>query len=227
MGRDLGFIVAVDGPSGAGKSTVCREVSRRTAFALLDTGAIYRSLAWFARGRAVSWEDETALVGLCAQMPLRFEPGAEGQRVWVGEHDVSEAIRTAELSRAASVVSAHPGVRSALLPLQRRLGRSRNSIVEGRDIGTVVFPDAELKVFFTASVQARARRRRDELLRRGETVELEQVEADILDRDRRDATRDVAPMRQAEDAVLLDTSEMDFDAACAALEGLIHSRLGD
>lgn len=215
------MIVAVDGPSGAGKSTVCREVARRLGLQLVDTGALYRALTHQALERGIAPEDGAALGELAASLQVAFEARADGQRVLLDGVDVTDAIRTAQVSRLVSPVSAHREVREALLDQQRALGTARDSIVEGRDIGTVVFPTAELKVYYTASVHARALRRHAEMLRRGESLPLEAVERDIEERDERDRNREVAPLRVPEGAVVLDTSGMDFEEACRALEALI------
>ena len=158
------MILAIDGPAGAGKSTVSRDVARRLGFQLLDTGAIYRSVAWLARRQSVSWDDGPALARIALQLQIRFEMRGEVNTVFLtlpdeGELEVTAQVRAPEIGQGASQVSAHPEVRGSLLELQRRLGRARDSVVEGRDIGTVVFPKAEVKVYLTASVEERARRR--------------------------------------------------------------------
>jgi len=216
------MIVAVDGPSGAGKSTVCRAVARRLNFLLVDTGALYRAVTLAALQRDLDLKDAESLGSLAVELEIDFETSDGGQRVLLDGEDVTDAIRTARVSRSVSQVSAHPQVRDALLDRQRELGRSRDSIVEGRDIGTVVFPDADLKVFYTASVEARARRRHAELVERGESIELEAVRLDMIERDARDRARDVAPLRQPEDALVLDTSGLSFDEAVLALESAIR-----
>ncbi len=213
--------IAIDGPAGAGKSTVARELARRLGFFLLDTGAIYRSVAFLAGRRGIGLEDGPRLAEVARALPIAFE----GERVLVGSEEVTAAIRTPEVSSAASVVSAHPEVRAALLELQRALARRGRCVVEGRDIGTVVLPWAPLKVFLTASPEVRARRRHDELVARGASAELDGTLAALRARDEKDETRAVAPLKQAEDAVLFDTSGMELPAVLDELERLARERL--
>jgi cytidylate kinase len=224
----MGFpVVAIDGPAGAGKSTVARAVARRLGFFLLDTGAIYRSLSLFAKQRGVRFDDGPGLAALALEMPLRFGrgPGPEEGRVFLGDADVSEAIRTPEISQAASEVSAHPEVRAVLLEVQRQLARSGPCVVEGRDIGTVVLPDAPIKLFLTASPEVRARRRFDELRARGVSANEAETRAAMSERDHRDETRTAAPTRQASDAILFDTSELSLDEVIDRVEALCRSSL--
>jgi cytidylate kinase len=217
-------VIAIDGPAGAGKSTVARTLAKKLGFFLLDTGAIYRAVALSAKRAGVAFSDGPRLAEIAAALPLRFD--AEG-RVWLGDEDVSTAIRTPEMSQGASTVSAHPEVRAALLELQRRLATAGRCVVEGRDIGTVVLPWAPVKVFLTASPEVRARRRYDELVARGATVELDKTLAELIERDRRDETRAVAPLKQAADAVLVDTSGLDLGQVVARLLELSRSRLAE
>ncbi|MEZ4227068.1 MAG: (d)CMP kinase [Polyangiaceae bacterium] len=206
-------VVAIDGPAGAGKTTVTRRVADALGYTLVDTGALYRGVALAARRRAVSWDDEAAVADvardLAAQGALRFEAG--GARLCLGAEDVSTAIRSQEIAEGASKVSAWPGVRAALLGMQRALGEAGGVVLEGRDIGTVVFPDAEAKFFLTASVAVRAERRFAELRARGVETTLDAVKAEVEARDVRDSTRSAAPLKQARDAVLVDSSERSID----------------
>ena len=176
------MIVAVDGPSGAGKSTVCREVARRLEWSLLDTGAIYRCVALVARERGVDGDAE-ACGQIARDLALRFVPAPNGQRVFLGTRDVTTEIRTYETTQCVNHVSPMAEVRAELLAIQRRLGRLGHTIVEGRDIGSVVFPDADLKVFYTASAEARARRRMKEFASKGESLSFEDVVEQIRQRD--------------------------------------------
>ncbi len=223
--RQAARVVVIDGPAGAGKTTIARNLARRLGLSMLDTGAIYRTLALAAQREGIGWDDEEALATLCRGLPIRFETLADGtQRVLLGEDDVSEAIRTAAITSGASQVSAHPQVRGALLSIQRLLG-ARGCVAEGRDMGTVVFPDASHKFFLTASSLVRATRRRDERLARGDedVPSVDDVRRAIEERDLRDSTREAAPLAQAADAVRVDTSNMDPDAVVEHLLGLIES----
>lgn len=223
------FIVAIDGPAGAGKSTAARRIASRLGFALVDTGAIYRSVALAASREGIAFDDDARLGGLLPRLTIRFEPlPGGGQRVLLSGEDVSAAIRTPPMSLGASAVSARPVVREGLLELQRRLAtapENRGAVLEGRDIGTVVFPDADAKFFLTASPEVRARRRFEELRQKGDPQSFEQVLADQLKRDRDDSSRAVAPLRPAPDAEQLDTSGMDLDAVVAALAAAVEARL--
>ena len=227
------FIVAIDGPAGAGKSCAARALAARLGFAMVDTGAIYRCVALAASRAGVAFDDDARLAALLPALEIRFAPpppgaGGAGQRVLLGAEDVSAAIRTPPMSLGASAVSARPVVRGALLDLQRRLatsGGNRGAVLEGRDIGTVVFPDADVKFFLTAEPEVRARRRHDELLSKGQHVPMQQVLAEQQKRDRDDASRDVAPLRAADDALLVDTSGLSLDGVVDALADAVRARL--
>lgn len=219
------LVIAIDGPAGAGKSTVARQLARRLGYFLLDTGAIYRSLAYHAEQRGVGWQDGPALAALASTLPIRFGRGAEDGQVFLDSQSVSAQIRTPEISQGASQVSAHPEVREALLGLQRQLAASGSCVVEGRDIGTVVLPDAPVKIFLTASAEVRAGRRFEELVARGVPADREATLREQQERDRRDETRAAAPLRRADDAILVDTSDMQLEDVIAALESLCRDRL--
>ena len=219
--------VAVDGPSGAGKSTLARAAAAALGFLYVDTGAIYRTVGLSVRDRGVDPGDEAAVAEMLP--PLRIElryDGEGGQRMFLNGRDVSGEIRLPEISRYASAVSALPVVRAYLMETQRDLARKHDVIMDGRDIGTVVLPDAEVKVFLTASAQTRAERRCRELEERGTTQPFEEVLRDIEDRDFRDTHREAAPLRRAEDAALLDTSGLDFRQSLEALLEIIRERTG-
>jgi cytidylate kinase len=227
------FIVAVDGPAGAGKSTACRKLAARLGFALVDTGAIYRTVALAAQRAKVAYDDDPRLADLLPVLSIRFEPpppgrNAEGQRVLLGGEDVSELIRTPPVSLGASAVSARPVVRSALLDLQRRLAcaeANRGAVLEGRDIGTVVFPDADAKFFLTASPEVRAGRRFRELQAKGDPSTFEAVLADQAKRDRDDSSREVAPLRPAEDALIVDSSNLTLEEVVERLAAEVEARI--
>jgi cytidylate kinase len=218
-------VVAIDGPAGAGKSTVARAVALELGFVLVDTGALYRAVAWVARERgldfAVRAPVEVLANELVAGGGLALEAaGGVAPRVRLGGRIVGDEIRTPELSMGASTVSAHPGVRDALLELQRRFGADGGVVLEGRDIGTVVFPDAEVKVFLTASPEERAARRHRELVARGAAATFDATLAEVIARDRQDSERPVAPLRPAPDAVVLDSSGMPIEAVVARIVAL-------
>lgn len=217
-------IVAIDGPAGAGKSTAARMLAERLGFVLIDTGALYRGVALAAKERGVSWEDAEALGRLAASLDLRFgqaEPGGQPP-LYVNGEDRSADIRRPDISQGASRVSAHPAVRDALLGVQRRLGAGGGVVLEGRDIGTVVFPQAEVKVFLTASDEARAQRRHDELVSKGVDSDLDEVRREMKERDRRDTDRATAPLRRADDAVLLDTSDLGVEEVVDRLVEIVR-----
>jgi len=217
------LVIAIDGPAGAGKSTAARALARRLGFFLLDTGAIYRTVALSASRQGIAFSDGAALGPVAESLAIRFD---EEGRVFLGDEDVSKLIRTPEMSQGASTVSAHPPVRAALLGLQRKLAARGRCVVEGRDIGTVVLPLAPLRIFLTASPEVRARRRYDELLAKGQTVDLAATLQEILIRDERDSSRATAPLKQADDAVLLDTSELDEASVVGKMEALARARFG-
>jgi CMP/dCMP kinase len=236
-------IVAIDGPAGAGKSSIARRLALALDFVLVDTGAIYRAVALAAQRDGIAWSDAARLSELTERLvveeTLVFKPvsipppssraapnasvlvashareGAGGVRVYLRDEDVSDAIRTPEIALGASTVSAHPGVRAALLELQRAAGRHGGVVLEGRDIGTVVFPDAEVKFFLTAKPEVRARRRHEELVAKGDVVTFEETLADVHLRDAQDTQRAAAPLRRAEGAILVDSSEMTMEDAVA------------
>lgn len=217
--------VAIDGPAGAGKSTIARAAAAELGYIYVDTGALYRAVAWYVVDRGIDPQDSPAVIAALPglQLDLRYIDGV--QRVFVGERDVSDFIRTPEMSMGSSAVSALPEVRDFLMETQRSLARRNDVIMDGRDIGTVVLPDAQVKVYLTASAQVRARRRHTELAQKGEQMTYEQILADIEQRDYNDSHRAVAPLKRADDAHLLDTGEMDIQQSVAALVALIKNSL--
>ena len=217
--------VAIDGPSGAGKSTLAKRLAKELDYLYVDTGAMYRAIGLYALRQGVDPRDEAAVTALLPgiQIELRYVDGA--QRVLLCGEDVSEAIRAENVGMATSAVSAHPPVRAFLLELQRGMARTHNILMDGRDIGTVILPNATVKIFLTASAEARAERRFRELQEKGVVTDYETVLEDIRRRDYQDSHRATAPLRQAEDAVLVDTSEMDLEQSFQALKSLILSRV--
>ena len=224
-------IVAIDGPAGAGKSTVARRLAEDLGYVLVDTGAMYRAVALAAKRARVAWDDAGPVGSLAdaivARRGLSFDRDAEkGVRVRLDGEDVSDAIRAPDMGMGASTVSGHKVVRDALFDLQRQAGRGGGVVLEGRDIGTVVFPDAEVKFFLTARAEVRARRRFDELTAKGASVTLEETLAEVRRRDEQDTTRAVAPLRQADDATLIDNSDITVDETVARMAERVRSRGG-
>jgi cytidylate kinase len=224
-------VVAIDGPAGAGKSTVARRLAARLGFTLVDTGALYRAVALAARRAGIAWDDEHEVVAVARRIvearALELLPHAEkGVRVVLDGEDVSDAIRAADMGMGASRVSAIGGVRQALFDLQRLAGENGGVVLEGRDIGTVVFPDAEVKFFLTASAEVRARRRYDELVARGERVDYDKTLEEVKTRDQKDTMRPIAPLRQAEDAVLIDSSGRTIDEVVDEMARHVAARTG-
>ena len=217
--------IAIDGPSGAGKSTLARSISGKLGYLYVDTGAIYRTIGYAAYTRGIDPKNEEAAAALLPETEIGLAHGADGlQHMTLNGEDVTEKIRLPEISLYASAVSAHPAVRAHLLEMQRKLAREHNVVMDGRDIGTVVLPDAAVKIFLTASPEERARRRCRELEQRGTPEAYKKVLAEMRQRDYDDSHRAAAPLRQAEDAVLLDTTELDFDGSRQALLKIIRER---
>ena len=214
-------IIAIDGPSGAGKSTIARRVAERLGFTYIDTGAMYRAVALWAARQGVDAGDMHRAEQLALAARIDLAPG----RIALNGEDVTEAIRTPEMSGAASKISAIPGVRRAMVALQREIGERASVVMEGRDIGTVVFPHADVKVFLDASPAERVRRRHAELAAKGQVVDEEQLARDMRERDARDSTRADAPLTQAPDAVYVDTSGMTLEAVEEAILKIVRARV--
>jgi len=217
-----GVVVAIDGPSGAGKSTVARLLAERLGYLYIDTGAMFRAVALAVRRAMVKPDDDEALGRICASLEISFERDEKGYRVLSNGEDVSEAIRTPEISQLTSRISAKKTVRDILLHEQRRMGRSGNVVLEGRDIGSVVFPDAEVKFFLSASPEERGRRRYLELLAKGEDVTLEKTVSEVAARDARDEQREVAPLRMADDAVLIDSTGVSIEDVLSRMSAIVR-----
>lgn len=213
--------VAIDGPSGAGKSSLAKRLAADLGYVYVDTGAMYRTIGLYAVRQGADLHDAAAVAALLPQIRLDIRLVDGTQHVYLNGEDVSEAIRAEEIGMAASAVSAHPQVRAFLLQTQRGLADNQNVLMDGRDIGTVVLPNATVKIFLTASPEARAQRRCKELQEKGQSAEYETVLADIRQRDYQDTHREVAPLKQAQDAILVDTSDIDFDQSFAVLKRTI------
>lgn len=205
------IIVAIDGPSGSGKSTVAKRLAGRLGYMYIDTGAMYRAVALQAKRDNIDINDSAALIRLCEGVKLEFVPDNGGLRTILNGEDVSEAIRTPEMSMAASDISARKEVRQALLSLQRRMGENGGVVLEGRDVGTVIFPNAEAKFFLDASLEERGKRRYKELAAKGMDVTLEQTVEDVRKRDINDSSREIAPLKMADDAVLVDSTNLGVE----------------
>ena len=217
--------VAIDGPSGAGKSTLAKRLAKELGYIYVDTGAMYRSIGLFALRQGADPKDAAAVKALLPQIRLEIRLQDGVQHICLNGEDVSTAIRAEEVGMAASAVSAHPAVRAFLLDTQRNLAAGQNILMDGRDIGTVVLPDATVKIFLTATPEARAERRRKELEEKGQPADFATVLADIQQRDYQDTHRAVAPLKQAEDAVLVDSSEIDFEQTFQLLKKTILERI--
>jgi len=224
LGCELSIKIAIDGPASSGKGTVARLVARAMSYSYIDTGAMYRAVALMARRAGVAWEDSEALTALTVELGFRFTWSGERLITWVNGEDVSLSIRDPGIGQGASRVSVHRGVREALVEVQRTLAWSGGVVMEGRDIGTVVLPDAELKVFLDADVVVRARRRAAELQSRGEAVSQEAVEQELRVRDARDRGRKYSPLKQAGDAVYLDTTAMSPGEAAETIAAWARQR---
>ena len=217
------IVVAIDGPAGAGKSTIAKLAAEKLGYAYIDTGSMYRSVAWkfLQTGKPF---DEDFISGLSKTMLIDFKPEAKINRVFVDGTEVTDAIRTPEVTAIVSRVAAIGAVREAMVDQQRRMGEAGGVLMDGRDIGTVVFPNAQLKIFLTASVEERARRRYAEMVAKGQQVDLQQLQADIAERDKQDSERAISPLRQAEDALLLDTSDMGISEVTERILQLVQER---
>ena len=218
--------VAIDGPSGAGKSTLAKRLAQELGFLYVDTGAIYRTVGLAVRRRGIDPVDEAGVAALLPELSISMRYGEDGlQHMFLSGEDVTGAIRENEISAYASKAASLPAVRDFLLEMQRRTAREHDVIMDGRDIGTVVLPQADLKIFLTAAPEARAQRRYRELLARGQQADFDQVLAELVERDLRDKERETAPLRLAEDAVTADTTALDLEGSFQLLLGLIRDHL--
>lgn len=218
-----GFVIAIDGPAGAGKSTIARKAAAALGFAYIDTGAMYRSVTWKLLQTGKPFSEQLA-GRLAGEIRISFRPEGNRNRVFVDETEVTEDIRSAAVTKLVSRVAAVPAVREAMVDQQRRMGREGNVVLDGRDIGTVVFPDSPCKIYLTASVEERARRRGKELEEKGQAVDYKALQAEIAARDKQDMERAVSPLKQADDAIYLDTSDMSIDEVTGAILRLAGER---
>ncbi len=220
------YTIAIDGPAGAGKSTIARALAKELGYYYVDTGAIYRTVAYFLDLLGISPKDVDGVERYLDELTVEIEYDEEGkQHMIMNGMDVSDDIRTQDISQKASLVSAHGIVRDMLLDMQRDVAKKHNVIMDGRDIGTVVLPKATVKIFLTASAEVRAQRRLEEMLAKGQKGNFQQVLADIQKRDYQDSHRPIAPLKQAKDAVLLDTSDLDIDGVVAAMKKIVMEKI--
>ena len=221
-----GLVIAIDGPSGAGKSTVARLLAKRLKYIYIDTGAMYRAIGWKAKQEGIDPADEQAVAELCGSTKVTIKIDNSDPRFYVNGEDVTSEIRTPEMGMMASAVSKVPVVRARLLTLQRELGRNGGVVMDGRDIGTVIFPDADVKFFLDAGALERGNRRYQELKAKGMDVDLAQITREIEERDIQDSSRDIAPLKKADDALLIDSSRMGIDEVVEAMQAEVEKRLG-
>ena len=218
--------IAIDGPAGAGKSTIAKALAKELNFCYVDTGAIYRTVAYFLDLLGISPKDADGVERYIDELTIKIEYDEEGkQHMLMNGMDVSGEIRTQDISQKASLVSAHKVVRDVLLDMQREVAKQNNCIMDGRDIGTVVLPKAQVKIFLTATPEVRAKRRYDELIAKGQKAELPVILKEIIQRDHQDTTRPIAPLKQAKDAVLVDTSELDIEGVIAAIKAIVAKKI--
>ncbi len=220
------YAIAIDGPAGAGKSTIAKLLAKELSYYYVDTGAIYRTVAYFLDLLGVSPKDADGVERYIDELTIEIEYDDEGkQHMLMNGMDVTGEIRTQDISQKASLVSAHPVVREVLLDMQRDVAKAHNVIMDGRDIGTVVLPKADVKIFLTASAEVRAKRRTDELIAKGQTADYEVVLKEIQQRDYQDTHREIAPLKMAKDSVKLDTSELDIEGVIDAMKKIIGEKI--
>ncbi len=220
------YAIAIDGPAGAGKSTIAKRLAKELGYYYVDTGAIYRTVAYFMDLLGVSPKDADGVERYIDELTIQIEYDEEGkQHMLMNGIDVTGEIRTQDISQKASLVSAHAVVREVLLDMQRDVAKAHNVIMDGRDIGTVVLPKADVKIFLTASPEVRAKRRYDELIAKGQSANLEQVLKEIVQRDYQDTHREIAPLKMAKDSVKLDTSDLDIEGVLDAMKKIIKEKI--
>ena len=217
--------IAIDGPAGAGKSTIAKLVAKRMGYIYVDTGAMYRAIAHFLVTNNIDIENEEELVKACESISVSIQYENDAQQVYLNGENVTPFLRTEATGNMASKSSAKAPVRAALLDLQRNMAKEYNVVMDGRDIGTNVLPNAEVKIYLTASSKERANRRYKELIAKGENADFDKIEADIIERDERDMNRDIAPLKQAEDAVLVDSSDMGIEEVVSAIMSAAEEKI--
>nr|WP_317448657.1 (d)CMP kinase [uncultured Sellimonas sp.] len=222
----MGYQIAIDGPAGAGKSTIAKLLAERKGFIYVDTGAMYRGLAYYFLTKGIQPDDEAAITKACEAVTIDIAYENGKQQIYVNDENITDHLREEAVGNMASKSSAISAVRAKLLELQRDLAKREDVVMDGRDIGTSVLPDADIKIFLTASVDTRARRRYNELLNKGEDCDYDQIAADIEERDRRDMTREISPLCRAEDAELVDSSEMTIEEVVEKIESFCRESRG-
>ena len=221
----MGMNIAIDGPAGAGKSTIAKRLAKELGFIYIDTGAMYRAMGYyFAVKKGIDLDNVDEVAAACPEVEVTIAYQNGEQQVFVNGENLSGIIRTEQAGEMASKVSVHPVVRTKLVESQQKLAQNADVIMDGRDIGTVVLPNAQVKIFLTASSMTRAKRRYDELTAKGMTCDLAEIEKDIIERDYRDMNRETSPLKQAEDAVLVDTSELDIDGVVSVIREIYESK---
>ena len=222
----MAFNIAIDGPAGAGKSTIAKTLAKELGFVYVDTGAMYRAMAYYFLQQGIERDDEAGITAAVdgADVTIRYEDGA--QQVLLNGENITGSLRTEQVGNMASATSIYPAVRTKLVALQQKLAKTTDVIMDGRDIGTCVLPDAQVKIYLTASVETRAARRYKELIEKGESADLEKIAADIEERDYRDMHREMSPLCQADDAILVDSSEMSIDEVVAAIREIAAKKRG-
>ncbi len=220
----MSFNIAIDGPAGAGKSTIAKKLAEDLSYIYVDTGAMYRAMAYYFLQNGIDAADEKAVADACSGVDVTIRYENKEQQVILNGENITSFIRREEVGKMASKTSVYPVVRTKLVQLQRQLAAKENVIMDGRDIGTVVLPDADVKIYMTASSAVRAKRRYDELVAKGVDCNMDEIEKDIIDRDTRDMNREVSPLKQADDAVLLDSSDLNIEESVEAIKKIIRER---
>ena len=221
------FAIAVDGPAGSGKSTVAKAIARKLGIIYVDTGAMYRTVALHCKQNDIAWEQEADVAASLDSLKMKIVPEEGGQKIFLNDVDVTADVRTAEIGKGASAVAAYPKVRERMVELQQEMAKVHSVIMDGRDIGTVVLPDAEVKIYLDAGVEERARRRVGELEAKGEPADFEEIKKMIIQRDYNDMNREHSPLKKADDAISLDSTSMTAEEVQQAILHIVHERVGN